>query len=168
MAAALAGVVEEVSGGLADLGLEETIEVRETERGVVMTLPGDLLFATGSARVSAGGRRLLGALLPLLQRPGLEVSVEGHTDAALSRSFGYADNWALSLARAVAVARLLERGGVSPARLAVVGYGSSRPRVAGRPEHVGRYNRRVELVLRPEPDLEDISSAPAEPAAERA
>ncbi len=151
------GVLEEVADGLSDLGLEETIEVRESGRGLYLTLPGDLLFALGSAHLSRHGEETVRALIPLLQRPGIEVSVEGHTDASVSRSWSYRDNWDLSLARAVAVATVLEGGGINPARLSVTGYGSARPRVAGRPEEVGQYNRRVELRLHLDRPTRDIS-----------
>jgi len=151
------GDLEEVADGISDLGLEETIEVRESGRGLYLTLPGDTLFAVGSARLSSGGEETLRALVPLLQQPGIEVSVEGHTDATVSRSWSYSDNWDLSLARAVAVATVLEAGGVNPARLSVTGYGSARPRVTGRPAEVGSYNRRVELLLRLDHSVHDIS-----------
>ncbi len=151
------GVLEAVADGVSDLGLDETIEVRESGRGLYLTLPGDLLFSVGSARLSGGGEKTLRALVPLLQRPGLEVSVEGHTDGTVSRSWSYRDNWDLSLARAVAVATVLEAGGINPARLSVAGYGSARPRVAGRPAEVGQYNRRVELLLHLDHPVHDIS-----------
>jgi len=151
------GALEAVADGISDLGLEETIEVRESGRGLYLTLPGDTLFAVGSARLSRGGKETLRALVSLLQHPGMEVSVEGHTDGTVSRSWNYRDNWDLSLARAVAVATVLEAGGVNPARLSVTGYGSTRPRVAGRPAEVGSYNRRVELLLRLDHPVRDIS-----------
>jgi len=151
------GAIEAVADGISDLGLEETIEVRESGRGLYLTLPGDILFTVGSARLSSGGEKTLRALVPLLQRPGMEVSVEGHTDATVSRSWNYRDNWDLSLARAVAVATVLEAGGINPARMSVTGYGSARPRIAGRPAEVGQYNRRVELLLHLDHPVHDIS-----------
>lgn len=149
--------LEGVADGISNLGLEETIEVRESGRGLYLTLPGDLLFTLASAHLSTGGEQTVHALIPLLQRPGIEISVEGHTDGTLSRSWSYRDNWELSLARAVAVATVLEAGGINPARLSVTGYGSARPRVVGRPAEVGAYNRRVELLLHLDQPLPDIS-----------
>jgi len=151
------GALEAVADGVSNLGLDETVEVRESGRGLYLTLPGDILFVLGSARLSRGGEKTLRTLVPLLQKPGMVVSVEGHTDSTVSRSWNYRDNWDLSLARAVAVATVLEAGGVNPARLSVTGYGSARPRVAGRPAEVGSYNRRVELLLRLDHPVQDIS-----------
>lgn len=151
------GALEAVADGISDLGLDETIEVRESGRGLYLTLPGDLLFTVGSARCSGRGERTLRVLVPLLQRPGMEISVEGHTDGTVSRSWSYRDNWDLSLARAVAVATVLEAAGINPARLSVTGYGSARPRVLGRPAEVGSYNRRVELLLHLDHPVHDIS-----------
>lgn len=151
------GALEAVANGISDLGLDETIEVRESGRGLYLTLPGDLLFTVGSARLSGRGEKALRALVPLLQRPGMEISVGGHTDGTVSRSWSYRDNWDLSLARAVAVATVLEAAGINPARLSVTGYGSARPRVVGRPAEVGSYNRRVELLLHLDHPVHDIS-----------
>jgi len=150
------GALEAVTDGITDLGLAETIEVREEGRGLSLTLPGDLLFGVGNGRLSDRGAQTVRTLIPLLQRPGIVVSVEGHTDGTLSRSWSYRDNWDLSLARAVAVATALEAGGINPAALSVTGYGSARPRVTGRPAEVGSYNRRVELRLHLERPAKDI------------
>ncbi|MFI5397197.1 MAG: OmpA family protein [Candidatus Binatia bacterium] len=73
--------------------------------------------------------------------PSVRVSVEGHCDAIGSDT----RNQALSVERAEAVFRFLVNHGISPERMAVVGYGSTRP-VAGNETEGGRtQNRRVEL-----------------------
>ncbi|HBB40113.1 MAG TPA: hypothetical protein DC005_01450 [Proteobacteria bacterium] len=124
------GALEAVTDGITDLGLAETIEVREEGRGLSLTLPGDLLFGVGNGRLSDRGAQTVRTLIPLLQRPGIVVSVEGHTDGTLSRSWSYRDNWDLSLARAVAVAtaiavmhalRCLHPPGGATALIAVIG-----------------------------------------------
>jgi len=150
---ALEASVEEEVG---DLGLETAVDVREERRGVVLTLRGDVLFATGEAKILAAGREVLAGLLPVLRRPSMLLEIEGHTDAMVSRSWTYRDNWDLSIARATAVARFFEEAGVNPARLAVAGYGASRPRAVGPPRDVGHLNRRVELVLNIDHRVEDI------------
>jgi chemotaxis protein MotB len=151
--AALEEVVEDQVG---DLGLETALDVREDGRGVVLTLKSDVVFGLGDASMSAAGRETLRALVTVLRRPDILIEIEGHTDATVSRSWDYGNNWELSVARAAAVARCLEEAGINPATLAVAGYGSSRPRVTGRPRDVGHLNRRVELVLRLDHQVQDI------------
>jgi chemotaxis protein MotB len=154
--AARAALEEVVADEIGDLGLASTLDVREDARGVVLTLKADTTFAVGDATISAAGREALGALVAVLRRPGILIEIEGHTDATVSRSWTYRDNWELSIARAAAVAGFLEEAGINPATLAVAGYGSSRPRVKGRPRDVGHLNRRVELVLKLDRQVQDI------------
>jgi chemotaxis protein MotB len=153
---ARAALEDAVADEIGDLGLASALDVREDGRGVVLTLKADTTFGVGDATISAAGRESLGALVAVLRRPGILIEIEGHTDATVSRSWTYRDNWELSIARAAAVARFLEDAGINPATLAVTGYGSSRPRVVGRPRDVGHFNRRVELVLKPDHPVEDI------------
>jgi len=152
----LRALEESVDEEIGDLGLETAVDVREERRGVVLTLQGDVLFATGEAKIRAPGREVLKGLLPVLRRRSMLLSIEGHTDATVSRSWTYRDNWDLSIARATSVARFFNEAGINPARLAVVGYGASRPRVVGTPREVGHLNRRVELILNVDHRVEDI------------
>jgi chemotaxis protein MotB len=152
----LRALEESVAEEIGDLGLETAVDVRDKRRGVVLTLEGDILFATGKAELRAPGREVLERLLPVLRRASVLMSIEGHTDAMVSRSWTYRDNWDLSVARATTVARFFEDAGINPARLAVAGYGASRPRAIGPPRDVGYLNRRVELVLSIDHRVEDI------------
>jgi chemotaxis protein MotB len=80
------------------------------------------------------------------------IRVEGHTDnvkvgGALARAFP--SNWELSAARAINVARYLQRLGVDPALLSAAAYGEHRP-VSENDTAEGRTkNRRIEIVLVP-------------------
>lgn len=79
-----------------------------------------------------------------IQRYGISVVVEGHTDNTGSDEH----NKALSLARAESVRQALIRLGCRPDRLSAEGFGSSRP-VADNSTPEGRQlNRRVELHLK--------------------
>ena len=74
------------------------------------------------------------------------VSVEGHADVRQPAA-PFATNWELSSGRAVQVLRrMVETGGVAAAKIAAVGYGSSRPLALGSaPEDLAQ-NRRVDIV----------------------
>ena len=80
----------------------------------------------------------------LLKHSESHASIEGHTD-----SIGDADyNLELSFQRADAVKRyLVEEFGISPARLAIIGYGEEKPIVDNDVESMRHQNRRVEVVL---------------------
>jgi OmpA-OmpF porin, OOP family len=104
----------------------------------------DLNFDTGSAQLTADGRRTVDSLLAVLKSyPSVQVSLEGHTDAT-----GEADaNKALSEQRADAVKQTLVAGGIAADRVKVEGFGQERP-VADNTTDAGRArNRRLELVV---------------------
>jgi type VI secretion system protein ImpK len=75
------------------------------------------------------------------------VRVVGHTDDQRPRSLNYADNYALSRARAASVTKILNTKVASPGRLQIQGAGSSQPRYLpeSTPENRAR-NRRVEII----------------------
>jgi len=77
-----------------------------------------------------------------------KVEVAGHTDnvpigAKLQRKF--ADNQALSTARAKQAARVLQEAGVAPSTLTARGYGDTRPLATNADEEGRHKNRRVEI-----------------------
>ena len=73
--------------------------------------------------------------------------VEGHTDnTPLTGAGRFADNWALSLGRALSVVRFLsEQQGLPAQRLAALGYGEYQPIAAGDDPALLARNRRIEL-----------------------
>lgn len=120
---------------------------------LIIALPSDLLFPLGSAELTGDAtrsvRELASALSPLPNR----VGVVGHADPQPMAGGGrYPDNWALSLARAAAVARTLRDGGY-PVVPVIEGRGSSRFfEVDPTLPLETRYQRarRVEVVIHPE------------------
>jgi flagellar motor protein MotB len=121
--------------------------------GEVIAILGGGVFPSGGKTPS---KELLRAILQLL--PAIVVSpkslivVEGHADSTPTRAGGegtFADNKALSLQRAEAIARLLEEEGIDPSRLAVAGYGDTRPLAPNTSEDGRAENRRVEVRLVP-------------------
>ncbi len=80
---------------------------------LIISVPDRLLFETGEANVSDGGKETLFALGGALTRIRNRIEVIGHTDPrpAEPSDKGYNSNWALSLARAGAVSAMLESGG---------------------------------------------------------
>ena len=75
------------------------------------------------------------------------LHVDGHTDDTPIHVSGFASNTALSVARAQAVADYLASRGLPAARLAVGGFGATRPLVQGSSPADRARNRRIELRL---------------------
>lgn len=91
---------------------------------LVVSLPADLLFASGSPKLEGEGERLVFALVGLLRNLNNRIEVAGFADPRRP-SGAYSSNWELSLARALNVANLLERAGYSGGLIAR-GYGAGR------------------------------------------
>jgi outer membrane protein OmpA-like peptidoglycan-associated protein len=133
-----------VQDGVADASVQ-----RQEDR-LLVTLPGDAIFAPGSASLSPGGSDRLRALAETLNAyPETDVVVKGYTDAQGSEAF----NLKLSEDRADRVREYLTSQGVSEARVKAIGFGPQFP-VASNDTPEGRQqNRRLELELRADPSL---------------
>lgn len=124
--------------------LQRNAQVREEARGTVITLPGSLLFASGQAELLPSARTRLDQVADALkQMPDQKVRIEGHTDSRGSAAL----NEDLSVRRAEAVRTYLDSRGVDPGRVAIVGFGASRPIADNRTAEGRATNRRVEIVL---------------------
>lgn len=121
-------------------------KVIEEPRGVVITMPGGVLFASGKDTLLPGAQDKLGQVAEALKNQGdHKIVVEGHTDSQGSDD----SNRLLSERRAKAVTTYLVSRGVSADQIRAEGAGESRP-VADNASAEGRANnRRVEIVIQP-------------------
>ncbi|TBW47757.1 OmpA family protein [Marinobacter halodurans] len=119
------------------------LQAEVTDRGVVLTL-GDVLFATGSAKLQGGASSNLNRLVDFLnQYPDRNAQIEGHTDNVGSADY----NQRLSQDRADSVRHYLTQQGIASQRLSTSGLGMDRP-VANNDTPTGRQqNRRVEIII---------------------
>jgi len=123
-----------------------SVPVKQDVRGLVITLPGAVLFASGKYTLLASAENKLNQVATVLKdQADNKISVEGYTD---SRG-GDQMNQELSRNRADSVRQYLVDRGVSGEQISASGLGSSRP-VADNKSAEGRAdNRRVEIVVTP-------------------
>lgn len=121
----------------------EYLELRETDRGVVVTL-GDVLFASGETTLEPEAEARLQDVVDLLaSEPGKQIRIEGHTDSTGSASA----NMRISRQRAEAVRDALVDLGIEAERIQAVGMGEDFP-IASNESADGRsQNRRVDVIL---------------------
>lgn len=121
------------------------------ERGLVTRLLDQVLFDSGKAELRKGAHPVLDKVAKVLEEVSSQpVGVEGHTDNVPIKRSGWADNKALSVARANAVVDYLESKGVDRSRLTAIGYGEEHP-IASNTTTAGRQkNRRVEIIILPQ------------------
>ena len=120
---------------------------------VYVSLQESLLFPSGSAVVNQKGREALGTLAQVLNaNPDINVVVEGHTDS-IPIDGKYEDNWALSVARATAIVRILtDAYKVDPTRVTASGRSKFEPVDTNTTSDGRQHNRRTEIILAPKLD----------------
>ncbi|MCP4171340.1 MAG: OmpA family protein [Fuerstiella sp.] len=120
--------------------------------------PEDVQFDLGSAQLRSEALSVLKQFVSLVNAPdaaGMRVLVVGHTDdqriaVGGSTAAEHPTNWHLSTDRADQVISELEILGISPERMAAMGYSRFQPLETGIDESSRQRNRRVELYIVPE------------------
>ncbi|MCS7000171.1 MAG: OmpA family protein [Bacteroidota bacterium] len=102
----------------------------------------EVLFESGSSRLSSRAVQVLAELAAVLQVGSSTITIDGHTDSHPPRDGR--TNVELSIERAAAVARALIDSGVPESRIVIRGFGASKPRMA---EPASPKNRRVEILI---------------------
>lgn len=129
-------------------GLEiNGVSVAQGDRGITLRIDNNLLFASGQAALTAGGKQVLQELVETLQAFDGQISVEGHTDNVPIHTVQFPSNWELSTGRAISVLRYLAASGVPEARLRAIGYADTRPLAGNETAQDRATNRRVEILL---------------------
>ena len=128
----------------AELALQRAGAVRETERGKVITLQGNVLFKTGQSDLLPGAKESLNQVAAvLINQPDRQLTIEGYTDSRGSSAM----NARLSERRAQSVRDYLVTQGVNSSQLVAQGKGAESP-IADNSTAEGRaMNRRVEIVV---------------------
>ncbi len=118
-------------------------------------LQSEILFKSGSAEIGEIGRKKLIEISTLLksitkkipEKIDWIIQVEGHTDNIPISNDEFPSNWELSVARAIAVSKIMIDNGIEPKRINVAGYGEFRPLVKNENNLNRNKNRRIELKL---------------------
>jgi chemotaxis protein MotB len=140
---------------LVNLGLK--VEIRHNR--MVIRLPGDVLFDSGSDKLREEGKQVVLTVAEVIrsdaQLRSRYFQVAGHTDSAPLKGGKFGDNWGLSAMRARSVLLTLvseekdQGGGLIPSHLHAAGYGETDPVETNDTPDGKKQNRRVELVLLP-------------------
>lgn len=138
------------------------VEIRHNR--MVIRLPGDVLYASGSDKLQDKGLEVVGAVADVIrgdeQLKKRYFQVAGHTDDRPLKGGRFGDNWGLSAMRARSVLNFLVLdpkeggGGLNPKLLHAAGYGDIDPVASNETAEGREQNRRVELVLMP--DVEEM------------
>lgn len=129
------------------------ILVSEYPDKLIITLPEQVLFRSGSASINKGGKKALTRVADILKKvKNNRIRIEGHTDSTpvKGKRGRYVSNWDLSAARAASVVRHLQKNGsINPELLALAGYGPYAPAAANNTRKGRSLNRRIEIAVIP-------------------
>lgn len=141
-------IAKKLSGALAS-----SKAVVETKDGHVrVVLPSSASFAAGSADLDAQGKKTVKEIARAILKDlpaDARLTIVGHTDSdpVKKAKSKFADNKALSLARAREVMNELKSAGIGAKRMSAEGVGDSQPVAAGAGRTDKAKNRRVEIVI---------------------
>jgi len=137
------------------LGFENNgLTVTTKDGKVYVSLDEKLLFKTASWDIDVNGSNALKKLAGVLEKnPGIQITIEGHTDNVPYKpgNSQLLDNWDLSVKRATTVVRVLLDGSkIDPKRLTAAGRSEFLPVDARNTSDARQKNRRTEVVLTPD------------------
>jgi len=145
--AKMASIASRVEESLRPLIDKNLIKVTHNKLWVEIEIKSSVLYSSASAELEIEAYTPLKKLANVLKVLPNHIDVEGHTDNLAIKTPVYPSNWELSASRAASVVHLFTQQGISPTRLAAIGFGEFRP-VASNDSVLGRrQNRRVKVVV---------------------
>ncbi len=138
---------------------DKQVKLDITKRGLVITFVDEILFDSGKAELKKDAYPVLDKVVGVIKEKVRDrnIGIEGHTDNQPIKYSGWKSNWELSAARATTVLHYLEEAGINPAQLQAVGYGEYRPVSTNDTKEGRRQNRRVEVVILPDADVDKVT-----------
>ena len=129
----------------------DELSVEAKNGKIYIVMQDHLLFQSGRSDVEYKGVEALRELsLVLNNNPNIDIMVEGHTDDRPINTAKFSDNWALSVARANAIVRILTNEyNVYPKRMTAAGRGEYFPIETNETAEGRKKNRRTEIILTP-------------------
>lgn len=132
------------------------LKVRIVDGKMVVELATDVLFASGSATLSAEGKSAVAEVAGILKTIGdRKFQIAGHTDNVPIRTATYRSNWDLAFDRAHSVLKTMIDAGMPSDHISAASYAEFQPRTSNADDAGRAQNRRIEIVVVP-----DLSQLP--------
>ena len=124
-------------------------EYQDEEETTHLEVLSELLFESGTATLTDGGKEILGQVLARIHSfpAGRPVMFEGHTDNDPIVHSEWNSNWDLGAARSIRVLEYLVSQGLDPARCGATTYSEYRPRASNDTPEGKLQNRRVHILI---------------------
>ncbi|MBM7551353.1 flagellar motor protein MotB [Thalassobacillus pellis] len=136
--------------------LDDALQTKLTEEGLLVTLQDGALFDSASAKVRAEDAELAREISELLVlNPPRKIIISGHTDNVPINNHEFESNWHLSVMRSVNFMKiLLENEKLNPSYFSARGLGEYEPIATNETVEGRAKNRRVEILILPHADLQ--------------
>jgi len=143
-------MVDEMSGAIKRLDLENDVSVHAVNKEIIITLKEKITFLPGEAEPLKSSEPILDRIAGIIrQHPTFQVDIEGHTDNVPITTRRYPSNWELSVARATGVLKyFINRHGIDSSRLTIKGNAEQKPLAENDTPDNRAKNRRVDIRLR--------------------
>jgi chemotaxis protein MotB len=148
----LQGVLVELNAYLENQQLSGSAQYSQEEGSVTINLGAKGFFGEGEAALKDSAEANLDALATVLKAGTFRIRVEAHTNKGDAPASHYPSDWQLTAARAANVVQyLVGVAGVPPQRIMAAGLGDTRPVSDAATEQGRARNRRLSIVLTPQP-----------------
>jgi chemotaxis protein MotB len=132
------------------------LTVKIVDGQMVVALSTDVLFPSGSAKLSKEGADSIQQVTSLLSSvPNHKYQIEGFTDNIPIKTALFPSNWELASARALNVVKTMLDAGMAPDRVSAASFGDTHPIQTNDTDAGRAANRRIEIVVVP-----DLSTLP--------
>lgn len=132
------------------------LEIKILEGRMVVVLPSDVLFSSGSSSLSENGVKTIKEVGKLLSSlTDKKFQIEGHTDNVPIKSSTYPSNWELASARALTVTKVMLGEKLKGENISAASFGEFKPAASNATAKGKALNRRIEIVIVP-----DLSKLP--------
>ncbi len=132
------------------------IAIKIVDGQMVVAMSSDVLFPSGSARLSKDGLATIQQVTPLLVSvPNRRFQIEGFTDNVPIKTAKFPSNWELASGRAMTVLKTMLDAGMPPERVSAASFGETHPIAPNDTDQGRAANRRIEIVVVP-----DLSTLP--------
>lgn len=132
-------------------------DVRHDSIGVKISLSASTFFPSGSAKLKLPALKTLDKIARILKKSNRRLIIEGHTDDQPVVGGTYDSNWELASMRATSVVRyLIKYQKFDAKKIAAISYADQRPLVPNDTEENRAKNRRIEILVVNNENLEDL------------
>lgn len=147
---------QKIDDYIVNNNLSSRLTTHLSGEGLRITILDNALFDSGSAEIKSDARQLGEEIANfIVSDPPRHVTISGHTDDVPIHNADYSSNWHLSVMRAINFMEvLLENDNLEPDFLSAKGYGEYRPIAENDSDENRAKNRRVEVLISPNYDLD--------------